>query len=67
MKESIQSLSIEKSMDSPKIKVLQIHTLPIISGSGIHTLTIMKGLDKSRYEVEFACALGGALIDEAVK
>jgi len=49
-----------------KFKVLHIHTLPIISGSGIHTLTTMKGLDKLRYEVEFACAPGGDLIDEVV-
>lgn len=47
-------------------KVLHIHTLPVISGSGIHTLITMKGLDKSRYEVEFACAPGGPLIDAVV-
>ena len=50
----------------PKFKILHIHTLPIISGSGIHTLIIMKGLDKSSYEVEFACAPGGSLIDKVV-
>jgi len=49
-----------------KYNVLHIHTLPIISGSGIHTLTMMKGLDKSKFEVEFACAPGGDLIDEVV-
>ena len=50
-----------------KIKVLHVHTLPVISGSGIHTLITMKGLDKSRYEVELATAPGGPLIDEVVK
>lgn len=47
-----------------KIKVLHIHTLPIISGSGINTLLTMKGLDGNKYEVEFACAPGGSLIDK---
>lgn len=50
----------------PKFKILHVHTLPIISGSGIHTLTTMKGLDKSKYKVEFACAPGGDLIDEVI-
>ena len=49
-----------------KIKVLQVHTLPVISGSGINTLLTMIGLDKNKYEVEFACAPGGALVDEVV-
>lgn len=49
-----------------KFKVLHIHTLPIISGSGINTLLIMVGLNKDRYELEFACAPGGPLIDEVV-
>ena len=45
-------------------KVLHIHTLPVISGSGINTLLTMTGLDEDRYEVEFACAVGGPLVDE---
>ena len=49
-----------------KIKVLHIHTLPIMSGSGINTLLTMKGLNTNKYEVEFACAPGGALEDEVV-
>lgn len=49
-----------------KIKVLHIHTLPVVSGSGIHTLITTNGLDKSRYEVEFACAPNGPLIDRVV-
>jgi glycosyltransferase involved in cell wall biosynthesis len=46
---------------------LHIHTLPVISGSGINTLLTMTGLDKGRFEVELACAPGGALVDESVK
>ncbi|MFH1772350.1 MAG: glycosyltransferase [Candidatus Omnitrophota bacterium] len=48
-----------------KIKVLHTHTLPVISGSGINTLLTMSGLNKARYNVEFACAPNGRLIDEA--
>ncbi|RJQ60349.1 MAG: glycosyltransferase family 1 protein [Desulfobacteraceae bacterium] len=44
-----------------KIRVLHLHTLPIVSGSGINTFLSMKGLDKDRYEVEFGCAPGGRL------
>lgn len=44
-----------------KIKVLHIHTLPIVSGSGINTLLTMAGLHKDGFEVELACAPGGAL------
>ena len=47
------------------IKILHIHTLPVISGSGINTFLSMKGMDKSIYEVELACAPGGRLIDLA--
>lgn len=50
-----------------KCKVLQVHTLPVISGSGIHALITLKGLDRSKYEVEFACAPGGALIEEVLE
>ena len=44
------------------IRVLHIHTLPIVSGSGINTFLSMQGMDKSLYEVELACAPGGRLI-----
>ena len=44
------------------IKVLHIHTLPIVSGSGINTFLSMQGMDKTLYEVELACAPGGRLI-----
>lgn len=50
-----------------KVKVLHVHTLPVVSGSGINTLLTMTGLDKDRYDVEFACAPGGPLIDEVLK
>lgn len=50
-----------------KVKVLHIHTLPVVSGSGINTLLTMAGLDKVKYEVEFACAPGGHLINEVKK
>ncbi|MBU1853369.1 MAG: glycosyltransferase family 4 protein [Candidatus Omnitrophica bacterium] len=49
-----------------RFKVLHVHTLPIVSGSGINTLLTMTGLRKYGYEVEFACAPGGPLVDEAV-
>lgn len=47
-----------------KFKVLYVHTLPVISGSGLAVYLMMTGLDKDRYEVEFACAPGGPLIDK---
>ena len=47
-----------------RIKVLHVHTLPVISGSGINTLLTMKGLDRDRYQADLACAPGGALIDQ---
>lgn len=47
-----------------RIKILHVHTLPVISGSGINTFLTMKGLDRNKYEVDLACAPGGALIDK---
>lgn len=47
------------------IKILHIHTLPIISGSGINTFLSMQGMDKDIFKVELACAPGGKLIDLA--
>jgi glycosyltransferase involved in cell wall biosynthesis len=44
------------------IRILHIHTLPIVSGSGINTFLSMQGMDKTYYEVELACAPGGRLI-----
>jgi hypothetical protein len=48
-----------------KVKVLHVHTLSVISGSGINTLLTMTGLDREKYCVEFSCAPGGPLIEEA--
>ncbi len=45
------------------IRVLHIHTLPVISGSGINTFLTMEGMDKKIFDPELACAPGGRLID----
>ena len=50
-----------------KIKVLHVHTMPVISGSGINTFLTMQGLNKEKYKVEFACAPEGPLIEKVVK
>ena len=47
-------------------KVLHIHVLPVITGSGINTFLTMKGL-KDRYKIEMACAPGGPLNDLVTK
>jgi len=52
---------------SDKIKILHVHTLPVISGSGIHTLDTMRGFKSKGYEVEFACASQPGALIEAVK
>lgn len=44
------------------IKILHIHTLPVVSGSGINTFLSMLELDKTLYKVELACGPGGRLI-----
>ena len=44
------------------IRVLHIHTLPIISGSGINTFLTMKGMVNHGFKSELACAPGGRLI-----
>ena len=43
------------------IKVLHIHTLPVISGSGLNTFLTMRGLKNRGYETALACAPGGKL------
>jgi len=50
-----------------RIKILHLHTLTVISGSGINTLITMQGLKKSGYEIEFASRPGGGLEDEVKK
>ncbi|NOY53563.1 MAG: glycosyltransferase family 4 protein [Deltaproteobacteria bacterium] len=44
-----------------RIKVLHVHTLPIVSGSGINTYLTMKRTPRDRFEVSLACAPGGML------
>ena len=46
-----------------KVRILHLHTLPIVSGSGINTFLSMKGMDKTKYDVELGCAPGGRLIE----
>ena len=50
-----------------KFKVLHVHTLPVISGSGINATITMNGLNKNKYSVGFACRPGGPLVDEIIK
>lgn len=44
-----------------RYKVLHLHTLPVISGSGINTYLTMKGTPQDRFAVAMACAPGGKL------
>lgn len=44
------------------IRVLHIHTLPVISGSGINTFLTMRGLHGLGYQADLACAPGGSLV-----
>ncbi|MDX1764299.1 MAG: glycosyltransferase family 4 protein [bacterium] len=46
-----------------RIRVLHLHTLPVISGSGLNTWITIKGTCRQRFEVAFACAPGGGLND----
>jgi glycosyltransferase involved in cell wall biosynthesis len=45
------------------IRILHIHTMPIMSGSGINTFLSMRGMDRRIYEADLACAPGGRLVD----
>lgn len=47
-----------------RIHVLHVHTLPVISGSGLNTFLTMQGLPEDRYAVELGCAPGGPLIEQ---
>lgn len=49
-----------------RVKVLHIHVMPVISGSGINTYLSMVGVDQDRFEIEFACAPGGPLNDMTI-
>jgi len=44
-----------------RIKVLHLHTLPVVSGSGINTYLTMKGTPADSFEVSMACSPGGRL------
>ncbi|QEF98720.1 Putative glycosyltransferase EpsD [Stieleria maiorica] len=44
-----------------RVKVLHIHVMSVISGSGINTYLSMEGMDPTEFEIEFACAPGGKL------
>jgi glycosyltransferase involved in cell wall biosynthesis len=52
----------QTSKERTMVKVLHIHTLPVISGSGLNTFLTMRGLDKSVYETALACAPDGKLV-----
>jgi glycosyltransferase involved in cell wall biosynthesis len=44
-----------------RYKVLHVHALPVVSGSGINTFLTMRDVDRSRFDAELACAPGGDL------
>lgn len=46
-----------------RIRVLHVHTLPVISGSGLNTFLTMRGLPEERYTAELSCAPGGPLLE----
>jgi len=46
-----------------KLKILHVHTLPVVSGSGIAVYLTMKGLRARDVEISLACAPGGPLQD----
>lgn len=50
-------------MTDRRVKVLHIHTLPVVSGSGINTFLSMRGQKNAGLDVELACADGGMLLD----
>lgn len=43
------------------MKILHLHTLPVVSGSGINTFLSMRGQMRAGHEVELACAPEGRL------
>lgn len=42
--------------------ILHVHTLPVVSGSGINTFLSMRDIDRERFDPELACAPKGDLI-----
>jgi glycosyltransferase involved in cell wall biosynthesis len=47
--------------------ILHVHTVPVISGSGINTLLTMKGSHARGYPVALACSSRGRLTEEVEK
>jgi glycosyltransferase involved in cell wall biosynthesis/ADP-heptose:LPS heptosyltransferase len=45
-----------------KKRILHVHTLPVISGSGINTFLCMQGARDAGFDAALACAPGGDLI-----
>lgn len=45
------------------VKVLHVHTLPVISGSGLNTFLSMRGQRDAGFHVELACLPGGSLVE----
>ncbi len=45
------------------INVLHIHTLPIVSGSGINTFLSMNGINGDEFRADLACAPNGRLVE----
>ncbi|HEX9780861.1 MAG TPA: glycosyltransferase [bacterium] len=43
-------------------RVLHVHTLPVISGSGLNTFLSMRGQQAAGFDAELACADGGPLL-----
>ncbi len=54
-------------MTGKRIKVLHVHTLAVISGSGINTFLSMRGQKNAGLDVELAVAPGGALVEKVEK
>ncbi|MBI2821675.1 MAG: glycosyltransferase family 4 protein [Acidobacteria bacterium] len=46
------------------LSILHVHTLPVISGSGINTLLTMKGSIQRGHRVALACGSAGGLTEE---
>jgi len=57
-------------MDNPKkrkIRILHLHTLPVVSGSGINTFLSMKLVDQEIFEPALGCAPNGKLQDLVIQ
>ncbi len=49
-----------------RLRVLHVHTLPIVSGSGLNTWLSMRGQQRAGYDVELACAPSCRYVDGGV-